>query len=444
MGNTCYFGSTIQNLVQTFLLTEELYLSLSKQLHLDIELPLTKAYLGFLSRGYEANCDQTFQLVFNEFCKKSSRFADRGQHNSHDLFVYFMNCLRDEERRRRGSVNSTGFLNELTVVDKVFGGHTITVYVCTSCKTPYHVCESFLDISIPILGPVDGGEDENEDLFNNNLHVSERQSIQYAVDRADAMRQAVEYTMRPLGDRSLLQKRSPMLESLGEISLEQCLLYYSKIGQIHNEYLCSRCDAEGRPPMTSALKRTLIYNPPAVLVLHLKRFKQTTVEFKKCNQHVTYDEYLDIGPYCSSNSLRNSEPNDVNVWYSLYGVVVHKGSLTSGRYVSYIKVRDCDTRQTKQFMQQFFLNRDQVLNCDDDITRRNASRLIQTHRKEWKPPEVKGQWFLADDEYIKAVDKTEALSQAAYLLFYERVAKSRHQYLENTLLQVLLNDIDVD
>ena len=43
----------------------------------------------------------------------------------------------------------------------------------------------------------------------------------------------------------------------------------------------------------------LIYAPPAVLTLHLKRFEQAGTTLRRLGRHVHFTELLDLAPYCS-------------------------------------------------------------------------------------------------------------------------------------------------
>src|SRR6218665_3222415 len=108
----------------------------------------------------------------------------------------------------------------------------------------------------------------------------------------------------------------------------------------------AKANTQTRP---SAMKRTLVYNSPAVFVLHMKRFEKTATGFMKLCDRVTYEELLDLGPYCSSDCLR-IDPTDKNVWYSLYGVVAHIGSLESGHFTAYVKTRETDPGTTQPYL----------------------------------------------------------------------------------------------
>ena len=52
-----------------------------------------------------------------------------------------------------------------------------------------------------------------------------------------------------------------------------------------------------------ASKQLLIFCPPAILTLHLKRFQQTMSGCKKLNKHVSFPLILDLAPFCSSTCL---------------------------------------------------------------------------------------------------------------------------------------------
>ncbi|VDM73612.1 unnamed protein product, partial [Strongylus vulgaris] len=113
----------------------------------------------------------------------------------------------------------------------------------------------------------------------------------------------------------------------GVCSIGSCLLEFTAPEELQgaNAYECEKCCAPRNKKMNavgskkkrvSALKRYLIFEPPAVLTLHLKRFQQL--------------EGL------TGNRIA---PGEKRLLYSLYGVVVHSGSLSGGHYIAYVKSR---------------------------------------------------------------------------------------------------------
>jgi len=111
-----------------------------------------------------------------------------------------------------------------------------------------------------------------------------------------------------------------------------------------------------KPPkpviMRSAYKRYLIAVPPPVLVIHLKRFQQTTktplISFshglKKLEDYVSFPEYLDLSPFLAprkedyglgkkkgskDKESRKVKAKEERCMYRLYAVVVHIGNMVS-------------------------------------------------------------------------------------------------------------------
>src|SRR6218665_885948 len=144
LGNTCYFNSTMQALVHThFVFCEELQ-------HLEKKDKFVLEVLDFFKAMKNAHSKKPYSPnnLHRLFGKKSPKFANYNQHDSHECLRNFLDNVRKEERDNSGAVDKR---KVLTVVDSVFGGHFMTVYICKKCDTPYHVCEALLDISLPIM-----------------------------------------------------------------------------------------------------------------------------------------------------------------------------------------------------------------------------------------------------------------------------------------------------
>lgn len=56
---------------------------------------------------------------------------------------------------------------------------------------------------------------------------------------------------------------------------------------------------EGKTILTNASKQLLISSPPAILILHLKRFQVVSFTFKKKRRKVKFPMVFDLTPYCS-------------------------------------------------------------------------------------------------------------------------------------------------
>jgi len=148
-----------------------------------------------------------------------------------------------------------------------------------------------------------------------------------------------------------------------------------------NSYKCDRCNKKVR-----ATKKYSIKTAPNILVVNLKRFDFTYAG--KLSHFVTYPEMLSLKTFLTDSETKldlkqidenDSSPNNTNfclknVSYKLYGVLVHLGYTShSGHYYSYVR----------------------------------------------GPNDV---WYKADDQQMSTVKLQDALSQNAYILFYNRVA----------------------
>ncbi|KAJ8099355.1 hypothetical protein POJ06DRAFT_133695 [Lipomyces tetrasporus] len=127
-----------------------------------------------------------------------------------------------------------------------------------------------------------------------------------------------------------------------------------------NAYKCERCKTH-----VDALKRTMIYDSPDYVTLHLKRFDFTLRGTSKIHDFIKYPKYLDLTAY----STRGEK-----LGYELIGVIIHQGRRTSsGHYYAFCKQSD-------------------------------------------------GSWANYNDEIVDRVSEKTAMKQEAYILLYARVA----------------------
>ncbi|XP_018327988.1 ubiquitin carboxyl-terminal hydrolase 16, partial [Agrilus planipennis] len=116
----------------------------------------------------------------------------------------------------------------------------------------------------------------------------------------------------------------------GECSVQSCLNQFTarELMTGNNKVSCDLCTKrhgsnEKKPVYTNATKQLLIYNPPAVLILHLKRFQVCRYRSAKIAKYVSFPPTLDLAPFCSKRcqNLPTFETGQTKVNYSLYGVV---------------------------------------------------------------------------------------------------------------------------
>ncbi|KAG5888954.1 hypothetical protein JTB14_012213, partial [Gonioctena quinquepunctata] len=202
----------------------------------------------------------------------------------------------------------------------------------------------------------------------------------------------------------------------GECSVQSCLNQFTECELMagNNKVSCELCTKrlggpDKKPVNTDASKQLLIYNPPAVLILHLKRFQVHRFRSAKVSKFVKFSTLLDLAPFCSkrSQNLPTFEAGQTKVLYSLYGVVEHSGSIHGGHYVAYIKVRPPLEENSYRWQ---YLPKNQKEKTDNSPNDALGEPEV--------PP---GKWYYVSDSHAAEVQESKVLSAQAYLLFYERI-----------------------
>ncbi len=115
-----------------------------------------------------------------------------------------------------------------------------------------------------------------------------------------------------------------------------------------------------------ATKKMDIWNPPQILIIHLKRFSNLRMIFRE--KLSTFVEF----PTQEVLDLSNFVKIDKEAKYRLFAVINHYGNVFGGHYISVLKNR-----------------------ADD-------------------------RWYRYDDATVTPVDESSILSEAAYVLFYKK------------------------
>lgn len=142
------------------------------------------------------------------------------------------------------------------------------------------------------------------------------------------------------------------------------------------DYTCTRCASAQQ-----AIKRLSLARLPPVLPVHLKRFSHSKKNGAsvKLDTRVRFPMAVDLGPYLTvppeagkkdpaAGEEAGKDDPPVKPIYELSSVIVHKGKMDSGHYISYSRVYD--------------------------------------------------EWFMFDDSKVVLVEENEVLGSEAYMLFY--------------------------
>uniref|UniRef100_A0A1Q3F1J4 Ubiquitin carboxyl-terminal hydrolase n=1 Tax=Culex tarsalis TaxID=7177 RepID=A0A1Q3F1J4_CULTA len=264
-----------------------------------------------------------------------------------------------------------------------------------------------------------------------------------------------------------------------ECSIQSCLNAFTAVELMagNNKVCCDACTEringkDGKSVNTNATKQFLISSPPAVLILHLKRFQVgPRGMFRKMTKTVTFPFVLDIAPFCGSRvkKLPTVRPGQKKLLYSLYGIVEHSGTMHGGHYVAYVKVRpqlakddprwaflpkgskaELDQKDEEAIQLEKELAREQARgmtavaaarDSDDALTSSSSTSSSRSSTGTTsdgeecegavgytpKPellPDVDpppGKWYYVSDSHVRESTEDSVLNAQAYLLFYERI-----------------------
>ncbi|XP_063443159.1 ubiquitin carboxyl-terminal hydrolase 16-like [Mytilus trossulus] len=190
------------------------------------------------------------------------------------------------------------------------------------------------------------------------------------------------------------------------------------------DFPCTQCE----PPRTGGIcKRTmLILEPPSIMVLHIDRFSENGHGgVVKRNNLVTYPESFDIVQFCSKATEVIGA--DRRLFYNLFGVVAHSGSLNSGHYVAYIKTTHRSSAFWYDTMNRLWTDPEKrktevVCKLEEETSHYNSEYENKGSPIKEEENLDDTDWYFISDDYVKPCKTTEAIdNQNAYVLMYERV-----------------------
>ncbi|GAB1607876.1 ubiquitin carboxyl-terminal hydrolase 45-like isoform X4 [Argonauta hians] len=265
----------------------------------------------------------------------------------------------------------------------------------------------------PLAHPEEGDLDDIDDREYINMRSIKRQAQAKSIS-----------TLTPRS--RLVPRKCSILSSLHQFTSAELLTGNNKVR-------CKNCSQRKEKNSSSnkkeviysnASKQFLIFRPPAILTLHLKRFEQIGFSTRKVNRHVEFPFLLDIAPFCSSLS-QNVRRGQTKVLYSLYGIVEHSGRLSGGHYTAYIKVCKNNLNTANDFLGQKRLNpKEYIMQYRESLMKGDHHTATDNEEEEVVDTESlvpTGKWYHISDTFVREVPQSQVEKAQAYLLFYERI-----------------------
>ncbi|CAC5376201.1 USP16_45 [Mytilus coruscus] len=259
----------------------------------------------------------------------------------------------------------------------------------------------------------------------NSPTLSRQGSAKNSCNKRDVKKEAQVKSTTMLGSHYIPSSR--------ECSVMSCLHQFTSAELLtgNNKFGCANCTklrdkkhSEGEKKgmvYSNASKYYLIYTPPPVLTLHLKRFEQVGFTSRKVNRHVDFPFILDMSPFCSS-MCQGVKPGQKKILYSLYGVVEHSGRLNAGHYTAYVKVRPNIGMISNYYNHSGPSFNDYIQRYTERLVnngpRENVEDIDEVQEEKLVPP---GRWYHISDSRVSEATESTVQRAQAYLLFYERI-----------------------
>ncbi|KAB1204785.1 Ubiquitin carboxyl-terminal hydrolase 22 [Morella rubra] len=262
----------------------------------------------------------------------SANLASYEQQDAHEFFISVLDGIHEKEGKSRNGNRDTGDCQ--CIAHRVFSGLLRSDVTCMTCgfiSTTYDPC---VDISLNL----DTGNFSPTSMVNKHVKADENSSISTLVGCLDL------FTRQ------------------------------EKLGSDQKLY-CQNCQER-----RDSVKQMSIKRLPLVLCLHMKRFEHSSVRrmSRKIDRYLHFPFSLDMTPYLSSSIVRNrfgnrifafeGDESDISAEFEIFAVVTHAGTLESGHYVTYLRLRN--------------------------------------------------QWYKCDDAWINEVDEGMVRASQCYMMFY--------------------------
>ena len=225
-----------------------------------------------------------------------------------------------------------------------------------------------------------------------------------------------------------------------------------KSGHAHSDAPHGKVSKSKQVVLRRMYKRYLIADAPPILVVHLKRFQQTSKTYsvsfsgasgvKKLDEFVSFPELLDIGPFLAPRredfkpdeegkiKAKHADKEQRRCMYRLYAVVVHIGNMVShlvfapgqrvtyayqlgGHYIAYTALPPSHSTTSPP-------GTPATVGEPHSAPASLSGTSVSEHTKQHQQPPAR-QWAYISDTIVRLTTIEEVLKAKAYICMYERV-----------------------
>lgn len=349
MGQTCFMSVILQSLINNPLVKQYYLDEYHKSSDCNRDCCPSCCMDDIITDFYATDKHEGYGAVgMLQACwKHSGSLAGYQQQDAHEFFGFIVNSLHEAEVDNPEKADASDCS---CTIHQMFSGTMRSEVTCTTCKTTNTTMESFMDLSLDVK---DGGFKEKKKKL--------------------ALTGGTQTVKEPI-----------------PVELTECLNRFTSPETLPSDsYHCRKCNGPKEARKTLSLTQL-----PPTIAIHLKRFSHSKASSQstKVDSRVRFPFKLDFEPYINGGveSANDHEGEDadgdpieaktpkkdeadtigkaLSTVYELSSVVVHKGKIDNGHYISY-------SRRGKE-------------------------------------------WFRFDDEKVVFVDEKEVLGAEAYMLYY--------------------------
>ncbi|KAG0044616.1 hypothetical protein BGZ83_010158 [Gryganskiella cystojenkinii] len=268
LGNTCFFNSVVQVLIETqslrsiFSESDRANFPPSLSIATDKGLgPLTTVFKDFLSTMWKQQGGTvTPRDLFTQIAKKWKVFRGFQEQDSQELMRHLLDGIRQEEldliKKRTAIENdpstsacpsgvdlSTSKLDYIPFIDSCFSGKLVSVIVCDACKKCSYAYEPYFDLSLPVRGLPEPPAPEGGSLKALLMARSRNMVDKPDADNSYGITKEEQGSEAHLRHVEKLLKTVPLQSSSGTLSIERSLNQFTSVDSLdgENKFACENC-----------------------------------------------------------------------------------------------------------------------------------------------------------------------------------------------------------